>query len=159
MALDRSGIVAALKMYLKTDATLYGESALVQGISTRAGEYEQAKTDLGTPFKLFLWAEPKSRALNRTQNVDDLYTVGYRVIGLNINPSITAMVIDDIDERLAELLNLQMHNGNALNGYYTDSNRQIVDISYDSSALTVELAGEKVVAQCEGAIQITVNRW
>lgn len=159
MALNRQGVADMVRDCLRADvATLYGSGKLVQAIVSDPVEFENARVDVGTYYKLFLVARDKSQADVRSQNEDSTFTVSYRIEGLNIDPATAQATIDQIDEQIGVLINAQMYSGLMFTSYYSDSKAKLWDAEYNSSALTVETRNGEVHAECEGAILISVNK-
>jgi len=160
MALDRAGVTNCIRDTLQADTTtLYGSGKLVQTITSNPVLFEKASVDRNKPYKMYLWADARSEDVVRMQNEDTLYTVSFRIEGLNANVSYAMGVIDDIDFQVQKLVNEQMYKGQMFTAYYTDANAQVIDATYDSSNMDISAENGLITAECEGAITVTVNRW
>jgi len=160
MAFNRDTVGTMLVNMLKADTgTLYGSGKLVQIITDDWSLFENSKTDINNPYKMYIKVGQKSKIESgRFQNTDESYTAEYRVEGTHTKPDTIAGTIAQIDERVSKLIDLQFFNGDMLTDYYSDANVTVYDAEYDSSNLTVETKNNKVIAECEGAITIFINR-
>ena len=158
--IDKVGIANVLKELFEADTSvLYGSSKLVQTISTSAVDFVQAKVDNNKPYKLFLICEDKQTVEVLPQTARHRYIVSYRIEGVMITPETARAQIDDIDARIDVLINSQMHTGNMFVPYYSDSTNRIVDAEYDNSGLITDMRGERIFAECSGAISISVIKY
>lgn len=155
--IDKQGIATVVHDMLEADTTvLYGTAKLVQDISTSAAEYVKAKVNNTKPYKLFLVCEDKQTEEVLPQQAVYRYVVAYRIEGIAVDPETARAQIDDIDARIDALVNAQMHGGLMFTDYYSDTTNRIVDAEYDNSGLVTDMRGERVLAECSGAITITV---
>jgi len=160
MAFNRDTVGTMLVNMLKADTgTLYGSGKLVQIITDDWSLFENSKTDINNPYKMYIKIGQKGKiSSGRFQNTDESYTAEYRVEGTNTKPDTIAGTIAQIDERVSKLIDLQFFNGDMFTDYYSDANVTVYNAEYDSSNLTVETKNNKVIAECEGAITIFINR-
>jgi len=160
MSFNRDSVGTMLINMLKADVgALYGSDKLVQIITDDWSVFENAKTDINNPYKMYVKVSPKSKIVTgRFQNSDESYIADYRIEGINTKPDTTAGTIADIDERVSELIDSQFYGGDMFTDYYSDSKVTVFDVVFDNSDLTVEAKNNKVIAECEGAITILINR-
>jgi len=160
MAFNRDTIGTMLVNMLKADTgTLYGSTKLVQVVTDNWAVFEKAKTDINNPYKMFFKVGGKSKVSSgRFQNTDEAYIADYRIEGVHTKPDTIANNIAEIDERVSKLIDLQFFNGTMFTDYYSDDKVTVYDVTYDNSDLTVEAKNNKVIAECEGAITILLNR-
>lgn len=158
MSLNRNGIEVMIVDMLKADTTvLYGNDLLLQSIVNSAVEFEKAKVGI-RDYKMFLNVNQKNTIENRAQNKDCIYTLNYRIEGQHSNPDEAQKIIDKIDEQMDLLIDAEFSSGDMLTSYYTDTKAQVYDCEYDNSELTVETVDNKIIAECEGAISVYINR-
>ena len=157
---NRDTAGAMLVDMLKADVdNLYGSDKLVQVITDDWSLFEKSKTDINNPYKMFIRMSPKDKTESgRFQNTDEAYVADYRVEGTHTKPDTIANTIAKIDERVSKLIDLQFFNGDMFTDYYSDDNVTVYDVTYDNSSLDVETKNNKVIAECEGAITIFINR-
>ena len=160
MAFTRDTASNMLVNMLKADTdTLYGTGRLVQVITNDWSLFEKAKIDVNNSYKIFIKMSSKSKLESgRFQCTDEAYVADYRVEGLHTKPDTIAGKLADIDERISKLIDLQFFNGDMFTDYYTDSKVTVYDVVFDNSGLGVENRNNKVIAECEGAITILINR-
>jgi hypothetical protein len=156
-AIDRKGAADLIRDVLLADTSvLYGDTKLVQAISSDPVEYIEAKVNIRKPFKLFVVCEDERTVEYGTQNSRVQFDIGYRVEGKQADPENARDTIDDIDNRIRDLINTQMFGGRQFVDYYSDTSNRVVDAEYDNASLVVEQRGDRVAVECSGAIVLTV---
>ena len=156
---NRTGVTELITDMLKTDTTvLYGPGKLVQVISFDSSKFEKAKIDINNPYKMYVFVEDKETIEKRQQFADEMYTLSYRVEGLHSSPDEAKKIIDQIDERISVLIDTEFSTGDLFTTYHEDSSVNIYDCEYDNSDLVVETKNNKVIAECEGAINVYLYR-
>lgn len=157
---NRDSAGAMLVNMLKADVdNLYGSDKLVQIITDDWSLFQCAKIDINNQYKIFIRISSKDKTESgRFQNTDEAYIADYRIEGIHTKPDTIANTIAKIDERISKLIDLQYFNGDMFTDYYTDSKVTVYDVIFDNSGLEVETKNNKVIAECEGAITILINR-
>lgn len=157
--MNRNGVAEMVADLLRADTTvLYGSSKLLNYITHDSVLYENAKIDINNQYKMFLSVESKSTIEKRSHNCDELYTLAYRIEGMHSKPDEAKKNIDKIDERISVLIDNQFNTGNMFTSYYTVTGVIVYDAEYDSSNLTVDTRNDTVIAECDGAISVYINR-
>ncbi len=161
-ALDRNGISTAFANMLKNDTSiLYGASNFLQIIEPNPIRFAKAKVNNSDRYGLYLWAEPEDTQDVRSQNEDEQFIINMRFEGINLDPENAEKQIDDAYQRVKVLVNTQMHDGQMMTDWYTDTRAQIFNIEPVTSSLPApEPEGnQKITIEIEGAILVEVNRW
>ncbi|MBU2177663.1 MAG: hypothetical protein KJ556_21435 [Gammaproteobacteria bacterium] len=162
-SLDRKNIIDAVKaLFIADTGTLYGETKLINSISVKQVEFDKAKIDAKTPYKMFLSTPDREKVETRMQNADYAFTVRYRVEGLTVDPDEAWQKLDDIDERIDYLCDNQMWSGSNLGSYFTNSLSTINDMEFQASTCDVvrepSEKGTTWRVHLEGTIRVEVNR-
>ena len=161
---DRINICNAYKQLFEADASiLYGQNKLINSISIKFKEFEQAKIDIGTPYKMYIKAPDKEKQEARMQNADYIITINYRVEGKTIDPETAIERLDDIDERIDYLVDNQMWGGLYLTDYLNVDGNTLVNTEWISSSVDTVMevtddGGEVWRIHCEGTITAEINR-
>jgi hypothetical protein len=161
--LDRYSIGEIVAARLRADTTsLYGSSNMIQCIETDPVKFSKSSVDKHNPFKIFVWASIIDEEAPRASNVDEIYALNFRIEGMKVDIKQAVKIIDDSVRRISYLLNEEMFNGNMLTSYYspTFAGAQIFDIQVNQTQIPIPApTGDGVlIAECEGAITIRVNR-
>jgi hypothetical protein len=157
--LDRNTILDALKSLFEADTgILYGATRLIQSVSVRAVEFEKAKIDVTTPYKMYLSCEGRTKVDTRAQNTDYTFDVKYRIEGMSENPETARGYLDDVDERIEFLVDNQMYLGDRLVPYYVNTLSQVIDMAWVGSECKIMTENGVVQVESEGSISITINR-
>lgn len=157
--LDRRDICNAVESLLESDSTLYGSTSLINYISDKVTDYEQARVGVDEPYKMYLKAPRKEKiAVRMGNNVDYASVVEYTIVGLKSNPDTALDQIDDIENRIQHLCDNEMWSGGNLTTHFSNNECTIINIEWEgATADTVkEDGGWKV--QSEGTIRVEINR-
>lgn len=161
MHLDRTLVLDMISKCFRADTTkLYGQNKLCQHVEVNPVYFEKSAVDIKRPNRIFLRCAPKENFEYRMQNNDIVYTIDYRIASrYSSDPNKAQQKIDDIDERMAYLIDSQMFTGSMFTDYYDETDTDTVyDVTYDNSSLVTEERDGVIIAECEGAIRVFVNR-
>ena len=160
---DRRNVCNALKSLFEADTgTLFGQNKLIKSISTKFKEFESAKVDIGTPYKMYIKASLKEKTEARMQNADYTITVNYRVEGKTVEIETAVDRLDDIDDRIDYLIDNEMWSGDYLTNYLAVTGNTMINSEWVSSDVDSVLepteGGGVWRVHCEGVITIEINR-
>jgi len=160
-AIDCKTIRDAVKDCLQADTTiLYGSGKLIPAgdIISKEVEFEKAKVDVNSPYKIFLKCDTIEQGEQRAKNKDYSIACQYRVEGLAKDPQTAKDKCDDINERIDFLFSDQMWNGLQMTGFITNSESCVIDI--DVSNIVGEAVGQDGAWRVhgEGELLFTINR-
>ena len=158
-SLDRKDIADAIVALFEADTTvLYGAAMLINNITSNYVQFENAKVNANTPYKMFIKTNSTELLEGRAQNADYAVTVAYRVEGFQKDPQTAYERLDDIDERIRYLIENEMHGGTYLTSHYSNSETVVIDMEWMSSDDDVVLENDEWRVHLEGELRISLNR-
>jgi hypothetical protein len=158
-ALDRYDISTILKnLFIADTSILYGTGKLIQFITNNMVEFVDASLDVKKPFALYLGIENSITANTNMQANSNSFSINYRIEGLLENKDTIGQYLDDIDKRLTQLIETQVHTGRMFTEYYSVStySDRIIDATRTESRLTFDVKNDQIIAECVGAFTISV---
>lgn len=158
--LDRLDISNAILSLLKSDSTLYGQGKLINKISIRWQDYENAKVDRKNPYQLFLKTPTYEKIQARMQSSDYMITCEYRGEGRTNNAEDAWQWLDDISERIDYLVDNVMWSGDHLTSHYTNTEATLINIEHTISDQDVIDEGSPSAwrAHLDGIITVEIQR-